>query len=387
MTTMNDLLRPRVTLGRKRFPSFKVCGYAGFALALAQSALLVHLIGLSLLTLLGITAVAVATFFTLAMVTKIIADEEILIYYHQEIALLMLAALFLWLTHQPVLAYLDIEALGIGTFLACGRVGCLLVGCCHGRPCRWGTKYKEEHARAGFPPYLVGVPLFPIQIVESVMVACLVTCGVILLLSRRHPGEAFVSYLVLYGAGRFILEFLRGDSKRAYLCGFSEAQWTSLLIASALVFAERVRPLPGARWHWLIPVSMAASIAALAIWWRLDRTGKHDLRHPHHLGEIFSALNHLECSRHLIGPPWTASSMAMVHVAQTSRGYQFSMGELRSEGRSITHYSLSKVSGSLSLSVAQMLARFIAQFRPDFGHYTILAGHTEVFHILFESDD
>jgi Prolipoprotein diacylglyceryl transferase len=380
-----DLLRPRVTLGRRRSPSFKVCGYTGFALALAQSVLLVNLVGLSQLTLLGITAVSVATFFTLAMVTKIVAGEELLIYYHQEIAVLVLAALFLQVTHQPVLAYLDIEALGIGAFLACGRVGCLLVGCCHGRPCRWGTKYKEEHARAGFPPDLVGVRLFPIQIVESVMVACLVICGVILLLSRRHQGEAFVFYLVTYGAGRFILEFLRGDRGRAYLWGFSEAQWTSLLIASALVFAERVELLPCARWHWLIPASMAASMATLTIWRPFDRTGKHELRHPHHLGEIISALDHLERSQHLVHPSWTSSSSVMVHVAQTSHGYQFSLGELRSQGRSIRHYSVSKVDGSLSLSVAQTLARFIAQLRPDSDHCTILAGHTGVFHILFES--
>ena len=30
--------------------------------------------------------------------------------------------------------YLDATALGLGAFLACGRVGCTLAGCCHGRP-------------------------------------------------------------------------------------------------------------------------------------------------------------------------------------------------------------------------------------------------------------
>ena len=38
----------------------------------------------------------------------------------------------------PVLPYLDLTCLGLGIFLVCGRQGCLMVGCCHGKPCGWG---------------------------------------------------------------------------------------------------------------------------------------------------------------------------------------------------------------------------------------------------------
>lgn len=107
--------------------------------------------------------VAVIIFLGMVMATKIITGEERLSYCDHEIVIMVVAALFLWLTHQPILFYLDITILGIGTFLFCGRIGCLMVGCCHGRPYHWGVCYRPEHAAVGFPPYYVGVRLFPIQ--------------------------------------------------------------------------------------------------------------------------------------------------------------------------------------------------------------------------------
>ena len=71
---------------------------------------------------------AVITFTGLVIATKMITGEEKLIYYHHEIAVLLNISLFLWLIHQPLLPYLDISILGIGTFLFCGRLGCLMVG-------------------------------------------------------------------------------------------------------------------------------------------------------------------------------------------------------------------------------------------------------------------
>src|SRR5439155_22019386 len=97
--------------------------------------------------------------------------------YHHEIDVMINAALLLWLLGQPLLPYLDLTILGIGMFLACGRVGCLMVGCCHGRPHSWGVRYKQEHADAGFAPYYVGVRLFPIQAVESLWVLSIVIVG------------------------------------------------------------------------------------------------------------------------------------------------------------------------------------------------------------------
>src|SRR5207253_2733687 len=118
-------------------------------------------------------------------------------------------------------------------FLAFGRVGCTMVGCCHGRPGRIGLCYREEHADEGFPRYLVGVRLVPVQALESLGVAAIVGVGVALVVAGSTSGTALAWYAAAYAVLRFFLEFLRGDAGRRYSWGFSEAQWTSLGVAIA----------------------------------------------------------------------------------------------------------------------------------------------------------
>lgn len=88
------------------------------------------------------------TFLALAMAAKIVPGKETLVYYQHEIAV-MITATFLWrMLRQPVLCYLDVTILGVGLFLAFGRVGCLMVGCCHGRPSPWGVCYARFSSMA-----------------------------------------------------------------------------------------------------------------------------------------------------------------------------------------------------------------------------------------------
>src|SRR3954466_6983469 len=89
-----------VRLGSRSFPTFQLCGYTGLLLGFAQSLLLVHHLGLSQLTLLGMTGVVILAFYVLMMATKILTGEETIIYYHHEIAVMAAIALFLLLTHQ-----------------------------------------------------------------------------------------------------------------------------------------------------------------------------------------------------------------------------------------------------------------------------------------------
>src|SRR5262249_53815932 len=160
-SSFDNLVRPEIRVFRRSRPAFQVCGYTGLALAILVALALATRLGLSLVMMAALILAAVLTFFGLVMVTKIITGEERIIYYHHEIAVMVVAAFLLWLLRQPVLPYLDVMILGIGAFLVCGRVGCLMVGCCHGRPHRLGVCYREEHADAGFTPYFVGVRLFP----------------------------------------------------------------------------------------------------------------------------------------------------------------------------------------------------------------------------------
>ena len=52
---------------------------------------------------------------------------------------------------------------------------------------------------------------------------------------RRRPpaGRVFATYLLLYGAGRFLLEWTRGDAIRGFV--FGGALSTSQLISAALI--------------------------------------------------------------------------------------------------------------------------------------------------------
>src|SRR5260370_19812981 len=124
---LDQLAGPELRLFGRPCPSFQVCGYTGFALGFMQSLMLIKRLGLSQLTLLGICGIVILTFCTLTMVTKILAGEETIIYYHHEIAVVVMTALFLRLINQPTRPYLDITVLGIGLFLGFGRIGCLLV--------------------------------------------------------------------------------------------------------------------------------------------------------------------------------------------------------------------------------------------------------------------
>src|SRR5215475_3904849 len=157
--------RTRVCFLHRSWSSFQVCGYTGVVLAVLLAMTLVGRTGLSYGVMLTIVLAAIATFLALVAATKIITGEEQIIYYHHEIAVMLVSGAVAGLLHCPLLPYLDMTILGIGLFLACGRIGCLMVGCCHGRPFRWGICYRPEHAAEGFASHLVGLSLFPIQAV------------------------------------------------------------------------------------------------------------------------------------------------------------------------------------------------------------------------------
>ncbi|HYB76581.1 MAG TPA: prolipoprotein diacylglyceryl transferase family protein [Candidatus Bathyarchaeia archaeon] len=365
--------------------AFRLCGYTGFLLSFVQSLVLVRHLGLSQLTLLGITGTVILTFYVLMMITKILASGEVIIYYHHEIAVIATSALFLRLTGQPVLPYLDVLVLGLGVFLACGRIGCLIVGCCHGRPCRWGVRYGSAHADAGFPRDLVGVRLFPIQAVESALALCIVSAGWLLLLARHAPGSVLVGYVIAYGCGRFCLEFFRGDAGRPYLWDFSEAQWTSGILAVAVSIGASVRILPASKWHWIVPACLGIAMVVLTAWRRLDPSRRFELFHPHHLREVVGALDHLDHRLFDARFSREPDGSLTVHVAQTSRGYRLSIGETRGASGLIRHYSLSKKDGALSLGAARILARLITSLQRRSFSFRLVEGRAGVFHVLLNT--
>ena len=238
---------------------FQACGYVGLASAIALTVSLVWYLRLSYWIVTLVILTTILTFLTLTVLTEVCTGKPRLVYYRCFLAAMgSVATLVLSLGH-PLLPYLDVAVVGIGLFVACGRMGCLLVGCCHGRPFKWGVRYREADAAPDFPEHLTGIPLFPVQAVESCWVLVVVLIGVAQIINGQPSGSALSTYIVGYGVGRFCFEFLRGDVRRRYLRGISEAQWTSVLMTSAVVTAEWYGALSVNSWH-----SLAAACLVIA---------------------------------------------------------------------------------------------------------------------------
>lgn len=126
---------------------------------------------------------------------------------------------------------------------AIGRVGCLLVGDDYGTPTDlpWGLAFPE-----GLPP--TTVPVHPTQIYEAL---ALVPVAWLLLRWRRQsrPDHLVLGgYLVLAGAVRFGIEFLRVNER--VVGGLSVAHLASLvaaLVGAILLLRSTAHPFYGTR--------------------------------------------------------------------------------------------------------------------------------------------
>lgn len=133
-------------------------------------------------------------------------------------------------------------AIPLGHFI--GRIGCFLGGCCFGTECRftWAVSYPPESI-----PYVVqkmqlmiqegaatSLAVHPTQIYEIIFNLILF---VFLWKNRdtfKVSGSLFRLYLVLYGAFRFLTEFIRGDSPFPLEGGLKPIQYG--LLAAVIYF-------------------------------------------------------------------------------------------------------------------------------------------------------
>jgi phosphatidylglycerol:prolipoprotein diacylglycerol transferase len=141
----------------------------------------------------------------------------------------------LWLVRRYQLniwTVADLMAPGIALGHVVGRMGCLLAGCCYGRPTTmpWGITFTNPAAAANVGTPL-GVPLHPTQLYDAF--GELLIMVVLLTTERRgkaFTGRTFWLYMLLYGINRFIVEMFRGDQRGEWL-GLA----TSQLVSAAIV--------------------------------------------------------------------------------------------------------------------------------------------------------
>ncbi|HTN85604.1 MAG TPA: prolipoprotein diacylglyceryl transferase family protein [Sorangium sp.] len=285
---------PRTRFGRfgREVPAFRSAGVAGYYAALAATLAGGLLAGRSLAVLGLLAAVCAASFYAWAHVRRAITGrEQLVLLEHVWIAQLASAGALLALG-EPVIPYLDVIAVGLAIFLAFGRAGCLLVGCCHGKPASVGVAYGEEHARDGFPRHLVGVRLFPVPALESLGLLAIGVAGLAALRSSA-PGGVLVWFLAAYAILRFGLEALRGDA-RPHALGLSVGRWMAVAeLCAALFLGERRGGLRGAAAPMaaVAPLSAVAALLAVALLWR-------NLRAP---ARAILAERHVRAVRELLG--------------------------------------------------------------------------------------
>ena len=376
----DQFARPEIRLRDMPLSSFQVCGITGLGLAILLVTLFVRQRYLSTWVMAAISLAAVITLLALPMLTKIITGVEKLVYYHHEIAVLCVTTLLLWALGQPILPYLDATILGVGMFLVCGRVGCLMVGCCHGRPHRWGVCYKPEHAAEDFTPYLVGVRLFPIQLVESVWVLITVAIGSVMVLRGGTPGVALAWYSITYNIGRFFFEFMRGDAERPYHLGFSEPQWISVILSALVVVGELNGVFPFQIWHLAATSLLVGTMSFVMIRRKPEKSGKFHLLHAHHILEVAKAIySETFLTSEFEG---TSRSSGEALVPTTSLGFQISNGKVETPQGQLAHYTMSHQSRNISFDTAQTLARLILQLRHPDASSELLGRDQGIYHLL-----
>ena len=138
----------------------------------------------------------------------------------------------------PLWPSCDLFAPGIALGYMVGRLGCLMAGCCYGKPTTvaWAITFTDPAANfnVGTP---LNVPLHPTQLYESA--AGLVILLALLAIERRansYAGRTFWSFVGLYAVLRFVIEFYRGDDRGLVFGAISTSQFISLILLPLSLF-------------------------------------------------------------------------------------------------------------------------------------------------------
>ena len=139
----------------------------------------------------------------------------------------------------PVWGMLDLMGLVTCIVHAFGRIGCFNAGCCYGTHTDsfLGVIYSHEKCLAP-----LGQPLHPVQLYESAFIFLLFVFLWLFKSRKQFEGQLFLLYLMLYAAGRAVLELFRGDEERGYVVPgwISHSQFISLIviIISVIVYVR-----------------------------------------------------------------------------------------------------------------------------------------------------
>lgn len=155
----------------------------------------------------------------------------------------------LWYARRHALPWwkvADAFAPAVSLGLAIGRLGCFSAGCCWGKPTThwWGVQFPEA-ARL-----FVGTPtamrLHPTQLYEAAASVLIFLWLLQRRKTRRFPGQLILLYAIVYGAARFLIEFVR-DDWRGSVGPLSTSQFIAVVtILAAAILYVRLKSRPAA---------------------------------------------------------------------------------------------------------------------------------------------
>ena len=155
--------------------------------------------------------------------------------------LLAVAASYWWIKRHNMsfLTVADVMAPSIALGLVFTRVGCFLSGCCYGKPTdsAIGVVFPPDspagHAAAQLAQEMgrQTVALHPAQIYSSLKGLIIFVALMALQPKLKKPGSTFGLLLVLYGIGRFVVDFFRiYEANARILFGLSFNQVISIVL-------------------------------------------------------------------------------------------------------------------------------------------------------------
>lgn len=122
--------------------------------------------------------------------------------------------------------YLDLIIPSVALAQGFGRIGCFMAGCCYGAETAsaFGVVFPSSSLAPG------GVRLIPTQLISSGLDFILFAILISYAKRKKADGQVAALYLILYSAGRFALEFFRGDLARGSVSILSTSQFISIFI-------------------------------------------------------------------------------------------------------------------------------------------------------------
>lgn len=132
-------------------------------------------------------------------------------------------------TDLDLFLLMDTMALGFPLGHAVGRLACHTYGCCHGRPTtsRLAIRYTNPDSKAVRCSHMGGIPLHPTQLYSATGSLILFAMLAMLASGQVRAGEIAAAFLIVGSAGRFFVEFIRGEPT-AKLLRLTPFQWFSI---------------------------------------------------------------------------------------------------------------------------------------------------------------